>query len=343
MKISDAETEEIVLAASPVGSFEVYRAVHEDSDFPVVLCPKVPVADGVHLGHEVNADPVKRRSNRAAAMITELDELGWEADYTDVTLRIDLRRNVHTITWGEGEDDKVSFEAEFQRANHLAGEGRNYAHCFLTALIYPFRGSPPDQNQRNALERLHDEFSGSDEHSEDMTCEKFLAKFERLMCEISALFAELHALHKSTRGRNRKQLQQALKYPDKGKDWELQYMLWDVAHGVGGPSCCRKLNNIMLERVAAMREAKTGAAGKPKRLIPAKFIEKGAGGTASKARSAAAVVYLLTGGAIKNAGLGVESEGDIFEDRAAPIDDGELDALNVDPLAIADSEDEDDA
>ena len=121
----------------------------------------------------------------------------------------------------------------------------------------------------------------------------------------------------------------------------------DVAHGVGGPQCPRKLNN-MLQRVAAMREAKKGAAGKPKRLIPTKFIEKGGGGTASKARSAAAVVYLLTGGAIKNAELGVESEGDIFEDRAAPVNDEELDALNVDPLAIAqfvndDSEDEDGA
>jgi hypothetical protein len=49
----------------------------------------------------------------------------------------------------------------------------------------------------------------------------------------------------------------------------------------------------------------------------------------------------MSRGAIKNAGLGVESEDDIFEDRTAPMNGEELDALNVDPLTIADSEDED--
>ena len=51
----------------------------------------------------------------------------------------------------------------------------------------------------------------------------------------------------------------------------------------------------------------------------------------------------LGGGRQKNVGLGVESEADIFEDRTEPMTDADFHALNVDPLSIADSEDEDDA
>ena len=39
----------------------------------------------------------------------------------------------------------------------------------------------------------------------------------------------------------------------------------------------------------------------------------------------------------------MESEADIFEDRTEPMTDADFSALNVDPLSIADSEDEDDA
>ena len=78
-------------------------------------------------------------------------------------------------------------------------------------------------------------------------------------------------------------------------------------------------------------------------MIPTKYIHKDGGGTASKARSAAAVIFLMSGGRQKNVGLGVESEADIFEDRTEPMTDADFSALNVDPLSIADSEDEDDA
>ena len=123
-----------------------------------------------------------------AAFLAKLKELGWESEeWDEATLQVDLKVGVHTVEWGQADNERVSIEEQFQQANHNAGVGNTYPHRNLTAKILPFRAAQPGAEVRQKLRELWDKFAG--ETTEEMTCEKFIESFDAIMSSASAVFA----------------------------------------------------------------------------------------------------------------------------------------------------------
>ena len=330
------------------------------NSFPPALSPVEAVKLGEKLGHGLNStiygsilrlDFLHAIEKLAADPEAAAPGLGGfdDGDRAEAELIYLLKKLLAKLKCpgrsGEGYEP-VDVSAKFNKADakmaaRYPDDSRkhNYPLKQMQTKLKPFHGttrmSEEQQRARRELEELYDVVNGqkikhapgaqarraAEQEARAMTCQIFNDKFDKKLRGLAPIVDELLKVDRKTNPKKRKKdVEGELGYVDsagqkidvKSRDYQEMYMLYDCALRFAEHPMPQAENIKFLQRHAMFKLTKADNE-EPMEIKPEV--------AASADQLAAAVVFMLANGKIKNPGLGIESYSDIFRERQDELTD----------------------